>query len=235
MRRNQGVPFYCFIFICLGILEIGIKGNDTIGIVQDSVILLDTIPDMPSSSDRLILTEQETLEIDSIIDSSTSNLVENVYAKISTIDGKEFIFDINEESDSYITFFYPLNRIERYMSTDIIAQITYPDGTLKKLHDPINNDENKPDSTKTWEDIRHTYDKDDVAGLYETGELYSIFESAKLKYKTETLEKSALIVMKRKAVRQNADIVLVEETKVHRGYGELPYVEIWGKGYSYTK
>ena len=135
-----------------------------------------------------------------------------------------------DEGESYVVFKYPLNSIEHQMPKKIIKKITYANGVEKYIEEQA--DEGSEDN---WERVEYTYNKKDVEGLFELGDLYAKYESDKLKYKIGILEKSAIIVMKRKAARQNADIILIEEKKEHKGYGELPYVELWGKGYAYTK
>lgn len=172
----------------------------------------------------------EALIIDTIaVKEKGDDLLKSNYSKITTFNGEIYYVEIINEDDEIVTFLYPLNHIEHDLQRNTINRIQYIDG--REVVFMIDEDELE----KNWEDVRHTFEIEDVEGMTVVDEFYSEFESEKLRYDGKVLEKSALIIMKRKAARQNVDIIYIKDKKLNKAYGELPYIELWGVGYSVSK
>ena len=211
------------------VIFVQVKSTDSLLIKNDTtdlILVTDTAEIPDSIVTDPIKTDSSEYEVKSVLHPASE------YTTIITMDNKKYVVNLKEKGDSYIMFSYPLNELDYIMPAEIISKIIYTDGKEKYISGSENG---MAGEEKDWERIEHTENPKNVIELFETGDLYVRFDSKKLKYKANVLEKSAIIVMKRKAARQNADIILITDKKLNRAYGELPYIEIWGKGYAYTK
>ena len=87
------------------------------------------------------------------------------------------------------------------------------------------------DAENNWTYIEIIYDKSpEMSGWKNVGPLAVRF-TGDFKTSGDDLEKNCLIILKKKAVRLNADIIHITEKKIFREYGELPKIEMRAVAY----
>lgn len=220
---------------------------------SDSVIFADTTAANITDSITLNI-QRDSISVDSALADLKTDTATNLplhhesitlyYADFDSIvkmNLETHIVHIISKNDHDVTFTYPLNSVPFRMDLDLIHKIVYANKETEFIQELPKKQEvvDKIEiidfrELKDWEKVSHTENPDDVAGMFETGELYAKYESPRIRADNDYLEKNALIILKKRAVRQKADIALISKKEVHRAYGDLPYMEIWGTGYSFN-
>jgi hypothetical protein len=112
----------------------------------------------------------------------------------------------------------------------LIHKIVYKTGKIEVLN------EKAPDVREVgdYRKVKVTKDPDDVEGLVEVAKLEAKAEGSNRGYTTpKTLERSATIVLRRKAALVNANIVLITGKRSNSAFGETPSLTLFGTAYSY--
>ena len=82
--------------------------------------------------------------------------------------------------------------------------------------------------------VKVTYNEDEVEGLIEVAKLEAKSEGSDRRYSNpKSLERTAVIVLRRKAALVNGEIVLITGKKTNVAFGEIPSVILYGTAYSY--
>lgn len=128
-----------------------------------------------------------------------------------------------------ITYITKGEKNESRISTSQVKEIQYADGKVFVVDNTP--DKGKKDwavkkSQQEWEKIVITSEPADVAGMKEKGPIEASFEAQKFNVDNETMERSILIMLKRKAFNLKASHVLIVDKVVNRMYGELPSMKI---------
>jgi hypothetical protein len=81
--------------------------------------------------------------------------------------------------------------------------------------------------------VKVTYNTEEVEGMVEVAKLEAKAEGSDRRYSTPTaLERTAIIVLRRKAALVNGEIVLITGKKTNVAFGEIPSVILYGTAYS---
>jgi len=143
---------------------------------------------------------------------------------------------VKEVSLYEVVFYYPLNNDPAKLNTSNVKEIRYANGTVKKINEKI---DQKPKnwvaekSVNDYDKVEVYYNADEVANMKEIGSIIGEYTGKKFNVNNDIVEKSGLIIVKRKALRMKADAVLIVEKRLTRDYGELPQIYI--KATAYTK
>ncbi len=112
----------------------------------------------------------------------------------------------------------------------LVHKIVYKAGKIEVLN------EKAPEVRKVgdYRKVKVTKDPDDVEGLVEVAKLEAKSEgNNKGNSSHKSLERSATIVLRRKAALVNGHIVLITKKKSSGGFGESPSLTLYGTAYSY--
>ncbi len=118
----------------------------------------------------------------------------------------------------------------RKMDQRLVHKIIYATGKIEIVN------ENPPEirNVGDWKKVKVTYDRAEVDGLVEVTHLKAVAEGSTRGFSTpKSLERSAIIILKRKAALVNAPMVLVTDKKTHVAFGEAPSTTLMGIAYSY--
>jgi hypothetical protein len=111
-----------------------------------------------------------------------------------------------------------------------VYKIEYKSGEIEVL----NEEPQKVRNINDYRKVKVTYNPDDVDGMVEVAKLEAKAEGSDRSYSTaKTLERSAIIILRRKAALVNAEMVLITDKKVHVAFGEIPFTILYGTAYSY--
>lgn len=116
------------------------------------------------------------------------------------------------------------------MDQRLVHKIEYKTGKVEVLN------ETPPDVREVgdYRKVKVTDDPDEVEGLIEVAKLEAKAEGSDRGYSTpKSLERSATIVLRRKAALVNANIVLITDKQSNVAFGEIPSVTLQGTAYSY--
>lgn len=112
----------------------------------------------------------------------------------------------------------------------LVHKIEYKSGKIEILN------ETPPEIRKVgdYRKVKVTKNPDDVEGLIEVAKLEARAEGSNKGYSTpKSLERTAIIVLRKKAASVNANIVLITNKKSNVAFGEIPSVVLYGTAYSY--
>jgi hypothetical protein len=116
------------------------------------------------------------------------------------------------------------------MDQRLVHKIEYKTGKVEVLN------ETPPDMREVgdYRKVKVTKDPDEVEGLVEVARLEAKAEGSDRGYSTpKSLERTATIVLRRKAALVNASIVLITDKSVYVAFGEIPSVTLYGTAYAY--
>jgi len=116
------------------------------------------------------------------------------------------------------------------MDQRLVHKIEYKTGKVEVLN------ETAPDVREVgdYRKVKVTNNLRDVEGLIEVARLEAKAEGSDRGYSTpKSLERTAIIVLRRKAALVNANIVLITVKKTNVAFGEIPSVTLYGTAYSY--
>jgi len=116
------------------------------------------------------------------------------------------------------------------MDQRYVHKIEYKSGKIEVLNEKPSNVR----ETNDYRKVKITQSNIDVDGLIEVAKLDARAEGSERGYSTlESLERSATIMLRKKAASVNADIVLITDKKVNIAFGEIPSIVLYGTAYSY--
>ncbi|MEA3317015.1 MAG: hypothetical protein U9R54_03575 [Bacteroidota bacterium] len=116
------------------------------------------------------------------------------------------------------------------MDQRFVYKIEYKTGKVEVLN------EDMPEIRKVsdWRKVKITKEENNVVGLLEVSRIEAKAEGSERGYSTpSSLERSAKIILKRKAALINAHIVLIIDKKSYFAFGEIPSVTVIGIAYRY--
>ncbi len=152
------------------------------------------------------------------------------FDKIIRIDSTEIIVRINRFSNSDIFYVYPLNKEELSIPRKTVHKIIYSTGKIETLN-PLFKEIDVEEETIPWEQVEILDDVSQTDTLIEISDFDALFESTKMKISTTQLEKNALIILKKKAANAGGKYLLITNKIIHKAYGDLPSIEMYGKAY----
>ncbi len=121
------------------------------------------------------------------------------------------------------------NKVNK-MDQRLVHKIEYSTGKIEILN------ETPPDIREVgdYRKVKVTENPDDVDGLIEVAKLEAKAEGSDRGYSTpKSLDRTAVIILRRKAALINANIILITERKSNVAFGEIPSVTLQGIAYSY--
>lgn len=96
-----------------------------------------------------------------------------------------------------------------------------------------NSDRISIEGPKDWKKVELTNDSQDIKGLTDLGEVKVTAYGSKINTSPETLVSKAEVLIQKEAAKQKAHIVLIEDIKHYRAYGDLPSATMQGRAYGY--
>lgn len=145
-------------------------------------------------------------------------------------DGTVMNIDVKKIYQNDLYYSLPGETKVNQMDQRLVHKIEYKSGKIEVLNEEPQTVRNINDYRK----VKVTYDPDDVDGMVEVAKLEAKAEGSDRGYSTtKTLERTAKIILRRKAALVNAEMVLITDKKVHIAFGEIPFTILYGTAYSY--
>jgi hypothetical protein len=145
-------------------------------------------------------------------------------------DGTKMFVDVKKIQMNDLFYSLPGETKVSKMDQRLVYKIEYKSGKIEILNE-------KPTEIRDVGDYRKvkvTYDPKDVDGLIEVARLEARADGSDKSYSTpKSLERTAIIVLRRKAALINSEIILITDKKTHVAFGEIPFVVMYAKAYSY--
>ncbi len=145
-------------------------------------------------------------------------------------DGTKMFVNVKKIYLNDLYYALPGDTKVKKMDQRLVHKIEYKTGRVEVLN------ETAPDvrEVNDYRKVKVTDDPDDVEGLIEVAKLEAKAEGSDRGYATpKSLERTATIVLRRKAALVNANIVLITGKKTNVAFGEIPAVTLYGTAYSY--
>ncbi len=145
-------------------------------------------------------------------------------------DGTKMFVDVKKIYLNDLYYALPGDTKVKKMDQRLVHKIEYKTGRIEVLN------ETAPDvrEVNDYRKVKVTDDPEDVEGLIEVAKLEAKAEGSDRGYATpKSLERTATIVLRRKAALVNANIVLITGKKTNVAFGEIPAVTLYGTAYSY--
>ncbi len=162
------------------------------------------------------------------------------YDKIITFDNEVLVVKVQHITLTEISFLYPFNTKIETINRQKVSQILYADNRIdlftpfeeqKKDLLPIQEERLIVYRRELWQHILTTEDIREVSGLEKVGPVSAFFEADQINSRLNYLEKNGMIRLKKRAAMLYADIILITNKSVHRGYGDFPNIKIEGIAY----
>ncbi len=169
---------------------------------------------------------QDTVKTTSQEDQSKHEQVDVIFQH----DGTKMNVDVKRIYLNDIYYTLPGDTKVNKMDQRLVHKIEYKSGKVEILN------ETAPDMREVgdYRKVKVTSDPDDVEGLIEVAKLEAVAEGSDRGYSTpKSLERTATIVLRKKAALVNGNIVLITEKKTNVAFGEIPSVTLYGTAYSY--
>ncbi len=162
------------------------------------------------------------------------------FDKIITFDNEVLIVKIQHITLTEISFLYPYNTRIETINRQKVSQILYADNRIdlftpfeedKKELLPIQEERLIVYRREIWENILTTENINDVTGCKKIGPVSAVFEADQVNRNNQYLEKNGMIRLKKRAAILRADMILITNKSIHRGYGDYPTIKIEGIAY----
>lgn len=153
----------------------------------------------------------------------------DVETDIVLFDNLEVLYvDVKKIDESSVYFSFPGETNLHKLKRTEVTRVKYKSGEMEDVEDYVS----KEREVKDYRKIRYTWEPEDVEGMIEVGEVEAKAEGNNRGISTaKSLERSAIIVLKRKAALLDADYVLITDKHVHVAFGEIPSTTLKGKAY----
>ena len=145
-------------------------------------------------------------------------------------DGSQMRVDVKKIYLNDLYYSLPGDTKVNKLDQRLVHKIEYKTGKVEILN------ETAPDVREVgdYRKVKVTKNPDDVEGLIEVASLEAKTEGSDRGYSTpKSLERTATIVLRRKAALVNANIVLITDKKSNVAFGEIPSLTLYGTAYSY--
>ncbi len=156
---------------------------------------------------------------------------------IIKINGDTLIVNVKYKDFDEIIFFYPYNNTISKETIPTIREMRYSNGMVVYMG---NNQKESKDALKTQEIKNDTAAWNKVIVIYSLSELPAnpegrgeviIDYTGEFNADNNLLEKKCLVILKKKAVKMDANYVVITNKNFRRDFGELPVIEINGNTY----
>jgi hypothetical protein len=145
-------------------------------------------------------------------------------------DGTKMLVDVKKIQLNDLFYSLPGETKVIKMDQRLVYKIEHKTGKIEVLNE-------KPTEIREIGDYRKvkvTYDPKDVDGLIEVAQIEARADGSESRQSSlKTLERSAIIELRRRAANINSDIILVTDKKTHVAFGEIPYIVMYAKAFSY--
>ncbi|HAN17079.1 MAG: hypothetical protein A2X13_05325 [Bacteroidetes bacterium GWC2_33_15] len=145
-------------------------------------------------------------------------------------DGTTMLVDVKKIQINDLYYSLPGETKVNKMDQRLVHKIVYKSGKVEILNEKPTEIRNIGDYRK----VKVTYEPKDVEGLIEITELEARVDGNEKGNSTlKSLERSAIIVLRRQAANVNSDIILITDKKTQVAFGEIPFIILYAKAYSY--
>lgn len=173
-----------------------------------------------------VVAEQEVVKSEVVQDTSIKVVTDVIYQH----DGKKLLVDVKKIYLNDLYYSFPGETKVHKMDQRLVQKIEYKSGKVEVL----NETPPKVREVGDYRKVKVTSNPDDVEGLIEVAKLEAPAEgSSRGNSSLKSLERTATIVLRRKAALVNADIILITDKKSNVAFGEIPSLVLYATAYSY--
>jgi hypothetical protein len=196
----------------------------------------DTLTKPDSTSSELFPGNGSFSEVPVIVENSETVQLKD-FDRIFTARGESLVVKVTGTNVFEVLYTWPLNTVEQRIPKEEVMEVVYADGRREGFRaKAIENKNEIRDwavvvSEKDWERVLAVDSTASLGEVTELGKVSASYEGSKINSPTDYLEKSAMIILKKKAARLGSNVLLVTERKEYRSYGELPSVQLSGTAY----
>lgn len=174
-----------------------------------------------------------TISDSSAIDSAALIRVKPVNVKTDVMvlhTGEKLYVDVKKIQMNDLYYSFPQEMSTMQMDKRQVRKVYYKSGKVETLS---HTDEKIPD-VGDYRKVKVTRDKKDVEGFIEVGRFEAKAEGSRRRMSTlKSLERSAEIILRRKAALLNAHIVLIVDQQTSMAFGEIPSTILYGVAYAH--
>ena len=142
-------------------------------------------------------------------------------------DGEIKLVDVKSFTNKNIVYTDPglmdIYKVDRRKVTKIV----YKTGLVEY----INQVESEIPESKKWKLIEVTENPEDVQNFIKLGKIKGESRSSHFDTDNAALERSAIVVLKKRAMKLEADIILITDKNIYRPYGEPPSITLKAVAY----
>jgi len=173
-----------------------------------------------------VVAEQKVVKNEIVQDTSIKVVTDVIYQH----DGKKLLVDVKKIYLNDLYYSFSGETKVHKMDQRLVQKIEYKSGKVEVL----NETPPKVRQVGDYRKVKVTKNPADVEGLIEVAKLEAPAEGSSRGNSTlKSLERTATIVLRRKAALVNADIVLITDKKSQVAFGEQPSLTLYGTAYSY--
>ncbi len=220
-----------FLFIILVFFVRTVNSSENIEFISynESDTISDTLKINPTQTNNIIQDSEKSINNIKIDNPSIEKRVKEkiVADSMFLFDGDLMLVDVKKFSFKEITYTDPgemdLYKIDRRK----VHKIIYKSG----LVEIINTIERDIPDSKDWKYILVTENPEEVENYIKLDKIKGQSREMSEDVTEGVMERSALVIVKKKAAQMDADIILITDKTVFRGYGEPPVMTIKATAY----
>ncbi len=157
------------------------------------------------------------------------------YDKIYTTAGDTMLVTVIDQNVFEVIFNYPLNKDRKKINKQNVRQIDYANGKTEEFDGSTLQDPEPSPVVKRvaqdWEKVEVVKNTEGLENAKNLGKIESKYQGEKFNTTSEYLERNALVILKKRAMRMGANVICVSDKNEYRAYGELPSITIKAVAY----
>ncbi|MFN8206747.1 MAG: hypothetical protein U0T82_04980 [Bacteroidales bacterium] len=226
----------CALFIMQFVAGTFLFAGEKSSVYFHPVLLGDTLS-KPDSATIELFQDSGSLVPATAIPADGESVHARDFDRIFTARGESLVVKVTGVNVFEVLYTWPLNTLEQRIPKEEVTEVVYADGRREGFKAKVVGNKNEIKdwavvvSEKDWERVLAVDSTASLGAVTMLGSVSARYEGSKINSPTDYLEKSAMIILKKKAARLGSNVVLVTERKEYRAYGELPSVELTGTAY----
>ena len=158
------------------------------------------------------------------------NRITPFYDKIFTTAGDTMYVTVIDQNVFEVIFNYPLNKDKKKINKKNVRQIDYANGKTEEFDGTAMPDPEPSTAVKLvaqdWEKIEVVKSTEGLENAKNLGKIESRYQGERFNTTSEYLERNAMVILKKRALRMGANLICITDKNEYRAYGELPYITI---------
>lgn len=157
------------------------------------------------------------------------------YDKIFTTAGDTMHVTVIDQNVFEIIFNYPLNKGREKINKQNVRQIEYANGKTEEFDGSALPGPEPSSAIKLvaqdWEKVEVVKNTEGLENAKNLGKIESRYQGERFNTTSGYLERNALVILKKRAMRMGANVICITDKNEYRAYGELPFINIQAVAY----